>query len=75
MRKELGLEENAKVLVFNFGGQVGHLGNLISLGHMFHFFSCSNVLCGYFKVLMFTNLTCSSDSLELSFHIFCTSTC
>jgi len=25
VRKELGLEENAKVLVFNFGGQVGHL--------------------------------------------------
>ena len=25
VRKELGLEENAKVLLFNFGGQVGHL--------------------------------------------------
>ncbi|PWZ23550.1 L-arabinokinase [Zea mays] len=25
VRKELGIEENAKVLVFNFGGQVGHL--------------------------------------------------
>lgn len=36
MRKELGLEENVKVLVFNFGGQVGHLlCNSISLGHMF----------------------------------------
>jgi len=73
VRKELGLEENAKVLLFNFGGQVGHLGNLISLGHMFHFFSCSNVLCGYFKVLMFTNSP--SDSSQLSFHTFCTGTC
>jgi hypothetical protein len=46
VRKELGIKENAKVLVFNFGGQVGHL-SYMWFGKLMEYvsiFSCGNVM-------------------------------
>lgn len=66
MRKELGIAENVKVVVFNFGGQVGHLlsVNSISLGHMFLF---SHLLMFYIIIL---KCLLSSISPKLNPHNF-----